>query len=698
MKSQGIRTGTAAAAALAVLLFTLAACDGVTTGGGSKATGPDPSHGEINVSVNKSLSWTAGTGATKHLVYFGTDSTPDDGEYKGEQSGTSYDPPGNLSANTTYYWRIDERTRNGTTQGDVWSFTTRAAASPDAPDLVVTNARVDSDDETVETEETFRVYVTVRNQGSAAAGSTRTRYYQSSDATITTSDTEVADESTSDLDPGETDDESEIVTAPSSAGTYYYGACVDAVSNESDTTNNCSNGVRVQVAAAPPDAPDDAPDLVVTNARVDSDDETVETEEMFRVYVTVRNQGSAAAGSTRTRYYQSSDATITTSDTEVADESTSDLDPDETDDESEIVTAPSSAGTYYYGACVDVVSNESDTTNNCSNGVRVQVAAAPPDAPDDAPDLVVTNARVDSDDETVETEEMFRVYVTVRNQGSAAAGSTRTRYYQSSDATITTSDTEVADESTSDLDPDETDDESEIVTAPSSAGTYYYGACVDAVSNESDTTNNCSNGVRVQVEEAGSPDLIIDSFSAPSSVKVGTVLTLRATVKNAGNGSATATTLRYYLTDKTGTKKVEDWADSVSALDQDESSKESQSFTSTDTTIYYYMVCVDSVPRESDTTNNCSQVEAVTAILGVGNPVIVQNVSCDLNVRNGAGTNYTAIDALCNGATGTIKAGPSSANGYKWFRVSWNTCKSGLSCTGWSVEFFGGDRKIAYNG
>ena len=39
------------------------------------------------------------------------------------------------------------------------------------------------------------------------------------------------------------------LTAPWTAGTYYYGACVDAVAGESDTTNNCSTSVQVEVSA-----------------------------------------------------------------------------------------------------------------------------------------------------------------------------------------------------------------------------------------------------------------------------------------------------------------------------------------------------------------------------------------------------------------------------------------------------------------
>ena len=48
----------------------------------------------------------------------------------------------------------------------------------------------------------------------------------------------------------------------------------------------------------------------------------------------------------------------------------------------------------------------------------------------------------------------------------------------------------------------------QYVRAPLRAGTYYYGACVDAVPDESDTTNNCS-GVPVTVRErSGQPGAI----------------------------------------------------------------------------------------------------------------------------------------------------------------------------------------------
>ncbi len=88
----------------------------------TKATSPSPANGATGVNINPTLSWTAGSGATSHDVYFGTASP---GTFRGNQTATTFSP-GTLAKNTTYYWRIDEHDAGGTTTGDVWSFTTVA--------------------------------------------------------------------------------------------------------------------------------------------------------------------------------------------------------------------------------------------------------------------------------------------------------------------------------------------------------------------------------------------------------------------------------------------------------------------------------------------------------------------------------------------------------------------------------------------
>jgi hypothetical protein len=94
------------------------------TTGSLIATLPNPADGANDVSVNATLSWTAGVTASSHDVYFGTDPTPDGNEFMGNQTSTTFDP--SLTVDTTYYWRIDEVEDGNTYTGDVWSFTTSA--------------------------------------------------------------------------------------------------------------------------------------------------------------------------------------------------------------------------------------------------------------------------------------------------------------------------------------------------------------------------------------------------------------------------------------------------------------------------------------------------------------------------------------------------------------------------------------------
>ena len=84
-----------------------------------KASAPQPEDGATNVGILKDLSWTAAPGATSYIVYFGTAPSP---KLRGEQNDSTFDAT--LEYGTTYYWRVDTKNDGGTTDGDVWSFTT----------------------------------------------------------------------------------------------------------------------------------------------------------------------------------------------------------------------------------------------------------------------------------------------------------------------------------------------------------------------------------------------------------------------------------------------------------------------------------------------------------------------------------------------------------------------------------------------
>ena len=385
------------------------------------------------------------------------------------------------------------------------------------PDLTVTSATVSDSGPSVGAK--FTLSATVRNGGAGGAETTTLRYYRSADAAITTSDTQVGTSAITGLAASGSAGQSVELTAPSTPGTYYYGACVDAVTDESDTTNNCSGSVKVAILQ---------PDLVVGAPSVSK--RYPEAGERFTLSVTVENNGEGEGewDATTLRYYYSTDTAITTSDTEVDTGTVVNFfNPLFIIGGSVVLTAPSTPGTYYYGACVDAVTDESDTTNNCSASVQVTV-------PQPKPDLVVGSPSVNESSPAGGAP--FELTATVENHGEGSASTTTLRYYQSAYATISTSDTEVGADAIGGLAASGTSSQSVDLTAPG-PGTYYYGACVDAVTDESDTTNNCSTSVVVTVPGAEQQRASRIEIS-PGSLSFDTVdefQTLRATVYDQNN-------------------------------------------------------------------------------------------------------------------------------------------------------------------
>ena len=412
-----------------------------------------------------------------------------------------------------------------------------------APDLHVASPTVS--DSSPDAGTPFTLSATVRNAGDGAAAATTLRYFRSTDAAITTADTAEGTDAVDALAAAASTDASVTLTAPDAPGTYYYGACVDLVAGESDTTNNCSDAVHVAVSEPPvqPAPVQRAPDLHVASPTVS--DSSPDAGTPFTLSATVRNAGDGAAAATTLRYFRSTDAAITTADTAEGTDAVDALAAAASTDASVTLTAPDAPGTYYYGACVDLVAGESDTTNNCSDAVHVAVSE-PPVQP--APDLHVASPTVS--DSSPDAGTPFTLSATVRNAGDGAAAATTLRYFRSTDAAITTADTAEGTDAMDALAAAASTDASVTLTAPDAPGTYYYGACVDLVAGESDTTNNCSDAVHVAVSEPPvqpAPDLHVASPTvSDSSPDAGTPFTLSATVRNAGDGAAAATTLRYF--------------------------------------------------------------------------------------------------------------------------------------------------------
>jgi len=104
------------------------------------AWAPRPFDGAAYVDPNVVLEWSAGSNATQHDVYFGTDRATveagtGDAKKKTGQIAVSY-TPGVLSRGTTYYWRIDEVVGTNRVTGNVWTFTVRPVIAKSDPNLV----------------------------------------------------------------------------------------------------------------------------------------------------------------------------------------------------------------------------------------------------------------------------------------------------------------------------------------------------------------------------------------------------------------------------------------------------------------------------------------------------------------------------------------------------------------------------------
>ena len=335
----------------------------------------------------------------------------------------------------------------------------------------------------------FVLSVIVGNDGTAAAPATRVRFLRSADEAITTDDSEVGAVELPPISAAGRAGGSVRLSAPASGGTFHYGACVEAVSGESETGNNCSAAVTVTVRAPPPGNPD----LRIGSTKVGPVSRTVYVNDSIDMCAAVQNAGGGVSSGTTLRLYVSTSQTVAASDrTEAVTVAVPQIVASREFGAFKRLDAPGTGGTWYYRACVDAVATESDTTNNCGEVVELEVHA-------NAPDFHVA-ARTASG--TASPGDSFSLEVLVGNFGSIPSDTTTLRLYRSVDDTISSADSELDTVAIAQLATGllASRRHSFQVTAPDTAGTYYYGACVDAAPNEVTTTDNCSSAVSVTVQ------------------------------------------------------------------------------------------------------------------------------------------------------------------------------------------------------
>ncbi len=354
-----------------------------------------------------------------------------------------------------------------------------------APDLIPLPYSISTTIMVMDQSFTFDVYV--RNLGDTRSDNTLLRYYYSTNDTISTGDTPLPGmiDTVVSLGPGSMTDETGRVSAPPAAGTYWVGACVDVVQDEEVTNNNCSSGTQILVI--------DGPDLTAIAPSVDN--ANLMFGQDFTITATARNIGTQTSAATTMQFYRSDNPTITTGDFLMSARTVSPLAPGGNDTVVSLsLPAPFdlNPATYWVGACLVVSAGEIIDNNQCTTGVEITVL--PPQ-----PDLRLIFPAVS--DRLLEQGQSYDINMLVENQGTVSSGNTDIHYYRSDNHIITTLDTEIASTPVLSLAGGAFQAQSVSVTIPANLelGFHWIGACIDAVTNESITDNQCSDAIQITV-------------------------------------------------------------------------------------------------------------------------------------------------------------------------------------------------------
>jgi len=374
----------------------------------------------------------------------------------------------------------------------------------------------------------FPVTATMCNQGTGS-GSAPVTFYVSTDATITSTDTQVLQlAAPPSLAPGACTTLTGTASTSVSTGAYWLGAIANASQAVAELikTNDAKAGNRMGVG--------NAPDFSVTSVTASP---TSMPGSPIALSATVCNQGTQGGNPTVGIVF-SYDDTITTSDWFAGLlPATLYLLPGACDVVSGTLSAPGIAGFHYAGAIADYFGSTAELIedNNAKSGTRVAVGYGP--------DLVVTSVSAAA---SALPGSQLTVTATTCNQGTLGAFATSAVYF-STDATITAADLFAGDLPPSAfLDPGECDTESMNVWAPP-VGTFTVGAIADrsGTTPELWESNNAAAGNLVAV--GNGPDFIVSSVTSSASAQPGGSVQVTATLCNQGTAGAGAPVMEAFF-------------------------------------------------------------------------------------------------------------------------------------------------------
>ena len=408
------------------------------------------------------------------------------------------------------------------------SFASITIVSDDlAPDLTVTALTAPTK---AAAGTSIQVTDTLKNQGTGAAARSQTRFLLSRDALLDGSDAVIGTRTIDELGVGLVSTATTPVTLPESlsAGSYFLFARADAPEELLELSE--FNNIRATTVAI-------GPDLVVTTLTAPA---TAAPGGTLVVSDTTANQGASPAAASATRYFLSTNATLEPGDTPLQARSVAALAAGASATGTATLTLPAviPAGSYYLLAQADgdgAVGELNEINNTRAAIVRV------------GPDLTVSAFTAPL---RAAAGGSLTVTDTIRNRGSATAGTSVTAFYFSTDLTVDGADRRppqtraVPALLANDLSTGTT-----TVTVPDiTPGTWFLLASADDTNAVTETLEN--NNLKFATVLVG-PDLAFLTVNAPTTASAGATIAVSTTVRNIGAAPIAASLVRFYLSTNT---------------------------------------------------------------------------------------------------------------------------------------------------
>lgn len=388
------------------------------------------------------------------------------------------------------------------------------AARAASADLAMDTARIASP--SAPTAQKVHFEARVVNLGTAASPASKVRLYRSTDPKITSADTRLLVQSLDGISAGRYRMVDADLSVGTSVGKFWFGACVDAVSGDTNSANNCSAGLPVQVGARP--------DVAVHSVTVGPG--PVAPRALVDLRAMVESVGSGAAGGGWLDFRAKIENSESADWDHLGSAPTPSLPTGASVQVAARDTAPRYSGQYSIHACLSSVPFDGSESNDCADGGPLIV---------EGPDVEVSETAVD--DLFPEPGATFTLSATVRSRGTESAPARDLHFVAADEPDWFPYGDDMATDTMPELAPGESVRVSREVSFLGPA-TRYVSVCADSLDSENGD-NNCSPAVKVV-----SPGIVLDPDFDP--LRVG------ATALFYGRGFTAGTRMVFYVATPNG--------------------------------------------------------------------------------------------------------------------------------------------------